>query len=61
MGNDLALQITFLVAVLVLIVGQTTRAGGRWGGRPFRLLLGALVLALLILLASLAIDHFRAG
>ena len=59
MGNDLALQITFLVAVLVLIVGQVTRSGGRWSGRPFRLLLGALIFALLILLASLAIDRFR--
>jgi hypothetical protein len=59
MGNDLALQITFLVAVLVLIVGQVTRQGGRWSGRPFRLLLGALVFALLILLASMAIDRFR--
>lgn len=59
MGSDLALQITFLVAVLVLIVGQVTRSGGRWSGRPFRLLLGALIFAVLILLASLAIDHFR--
>lgn len=59
MGNDLALQITFLVAVLVLIVGQTTRRGGRWSGRPFRLLLGALVFALLILLGSMAIDRLR--
>ena len=59
MSNDLALQISFLVAVLVLIVGQTTRRGGRWSGRPFRLLLGALVIALLILLGSMAIDHFR--
>jgi hypothetical protein len=57
MSNDLALQITFLVAVLVLIVGQTVRPGGRWAGRPGRLLLGGLVLALLILLASLAIEH----
>jgi hypothetical protein len=57
MGNDLALQITFLVAVLVLIVGQTVRRGGRWAGRPGRLLLGGLAFALLILLASLAIDR----
>jgi hypothetical protein len=59
MSNDLALQISFLVAVLVLIVGQAVRSGGRWAGRPFRLLLGGLVFALLILLASLAIEHFR--
>ncbi len=59
MSNALPLQITFLVAVLVLIVGQTVRPGGRWAGKPGRLLLGGLVFALLILLASLAIDHFR--
>jgi hypothetical protein len=59
MGNDLALQISFLVAVLVLIVGQTIRQGGRWAGRPFQLLLGGLVFALLILLASLLVEHFR--
>ena len=59
MGNDFALQITFLVAVLVLIVGQTTRSGGRWSGQPMRLLLGGLMLALLILLGSIAIDWLR--
>jgi hypothetical protein len=57
--NDIALQISFLVAVLVLIVAQTVRRGGRWAGRPVQLLLGGAGIAVLILLASLAIDHFR--
>jgi hypothetical protein len=57
--SDFALQISFLVAVLVLVVGSTTRAGGRWGGQPVKLLLGGVAFALLIVIASLAIEHFR--
>ena len=57
--SDFALQISFLVAVLILIVGQTTRRGGRWAGQPLRLLLGGVAFAVLILLASLLIERFR--
>lgn len=57
--SDFALQITFLVAVLVLVVGQTVRRGGRWAGQPVKLLLGGIAFAVLILLASLLIERFR--
>jgi hypothetical protein len=58
---DLAFQIAFLVAVLVLIVGQTTRAGGRWSGQPGKLLLGGLAVAVVIVLASLALERLHMG
>ena len=58
---NLALQITFLVAVLVLSFGQTTRIGGRWAGQPGKLLLGGLAVAVAIVIASLALERLHMG
>ena len=57
--SDFAFRSAFSSRCSVLVVGSTTRAGGRWGGQPVKLLLGGVAFALLIVIASLAIEHFR--